>query len=450
MNGLYITRIRLTNVKAFKELDIDIAENPTSLLFSGDNGNGKSTLLRSIALGLSDEMGAYGLLSELSGSFVNYGAQEAKIEIFLSSRDEVEYKIQTTIKLVDKYGTQKLTQNYQVKGDNGRFKNVRSDDFPLYDLFCTAYGTSCRTFGKERYHQYYHTDSVYQLFKNDATLTEQELGLRRLLDYRLDYAKGVSAKRKKRMSKIVSMLSDMLNLQIGWEIILEDRGIFFIDNNNMGRNDKPEKTELSAMGDGVRAITTVLLDIMSWWNLYLDEIPDDEDGYHHLDKGDLSTLFKSYHGIIIIDEIEIHLHPTWRKTIISDLISNFPNVQFIFTTHSAMCVSGATDIAEQDELRFFRLMPTGAKELNLLPGSTANEILRTEAFGLNSTTGKIYDEKMHSLETEILENISNKISGRQVDRDIIKEIREKNPNQRNFESMMSDHLDFIKKLDGET
>ncbi len=39
-------------------------------------------------------------------------------------------------------------------------------------------------------------------------------------------------------------------------------------------------------------------------------------------------------GVILIDEIELHLHPGWQQRILGDLTRAFPNVQFIVTTHS--------------------------------------------------------------------------------------------------------------------
>ncbi len=39
-------------------------------------------------------------------------------------------------------------------------------------------------------------------------------------------------------------------------------------------------------------------------------------------------------GIILIDEIDLHLHPSWQQTVIPKLLSTFPNIQFIITTHS--------------------------------------------------------------------------------------------------------------------
>lgn len=39
-------------------------------------------------------------------------------------------------------------------------------------------------------------------------------------------------------------------------------------------------------------------------------------------------------GVVLVDEVDMHLHPLWQKKIVTDLISIFPNVQFVFTTHS--------------------------------------------------------------------------------------------------------------------
>jgi predicted ATP-binding protein involved in virulence len=44
-------------------------------------------------------------------------------------------------------------------------------------------------------------------------------------------------------------------------------------------------------------------------------------------------------GIVLIDEIELHLHPQWQRDIIPRLTSTFPNCQFIVTTHSPQVLS---------------------------------------------------------------------------------------------------------------
>ncbi|WP_407411928.1 AAA family ATPase [Acinetobacter sp.] len=53
-------------------------------------------------------------------------------------------------------------------------------------------------------------------------------------------------------------------------------------------------------------------------------------------------------GIVLIDEIDMHLHPQWQRTIIHRLQTTFPNCQFILTTHSPLVISDVQDILVYD------------------------------------------------------------------------------------------------------
>ncbi|MEL6942049.1 MAG: AAA family ATPase, partial [Bacteroidota bacterium] len=48
-------------------------------------------------------------------------------------------------------------------------------------------------------------------------------------------------------------------------------------------------------------------------------------------------------GIVLIDEIDLHLHPRWQRRIIPALRKTFPNIQFIVTTHSPQVLSTTTE-----------------------------------------------------------------------------------------------------------
>lgn len=52
---------------------------------------------------------------------------------------------------------------------------------------------------------------------------------------------------------------------------------------------------------------------------------------------------KDTEGIVLIDEIEMHLHPAWQWKIVGALQKTFPNVQFIIATHSPIILSSAKD-----------------------------------------------------------------------------------------------------------
>jgi hypothetical protein len=81
-------------------------------------------------------------------------------------------------------------------------------------------------------------------------------------------------------------------------------------------------------------------------------------------------------GIIIIDEVDAHLHPTWQQKIVAMLRKHFPRVQFIITAHSPIVVAGCLE----DEVSVLRKDPTGTFMLREFPndfvGWTPDEIYR--------------------------------------------------------------------------
>ncbi|MEN9610251.1 MAG: hypothetical protein RLZZ628_1065 [Bacteroidota bacterium] len=81
-------------------------------------------------------------------------------------------------------------------------------------------------------------------------------------------------------------------------------------------------------------------------------------------------------GIILIDEIELHLHPQWQRQIIPALMATFPNCQFIVTTHSPQVVSQVKkeNIIILDNNKIIQNVPfTYGKDSNTL----LNEVFQT-------------------------------------------------------------------------
>ena len=53
----------------------------------------------------------------------------------------------------------------------------------------------------------------------------------------------------------------------------------------------------------------------------------------------LDDVLKETTGIVLIDEIDLHLHPQWQQRIIGDLRTIFPKVQFIVSTHAPLVIN---------------------------------------------------------------------------------------------------------------
>lgn len=85
------------------------------------------------------------------------------------------------------------------------------------------------------------------------------------------------------------------------------------------------KLKVSQLSDGIRNMLALVGDIA--YRCY-------KLNTHHGDKAALLT-----HGIVMIDEVDMHLHPEWQQTVLPDLQKAFPNIQFIVTTHSPQVLS---------------------------------------------------------------------------------------------------------------
>ena len=55
-------------------------------------------------------------------------------------------------------------------------------------------------------------------------------------------------------------------------------------------------------------------------------------------------------GVVLIDEVDLHLHPKWQTTILANLIAAFPNIQFAVTTHSPYVLSSLNNLIFRRQL----------------------------------------------------------------------------------------------------
>ncbi len=115
-------------------------------------------------------------------------------------------------------------------------------------------------------------------------------------------------------------------------------------------------------------------------------------------------------GIVLIDEIDAHLHPRWAMRIVSALREAFPQVQFVASTHDPLALRGLRNgevaILRRDEAGFV----VADQDLPPLEGMQVDQLLTSRVFGLESTidpeTEALLNEYYHlrsqPLEPEIL------------------------------------------------
>lgn len=100
-------------------------------------------------------------------------------------------------------------------------------------------------------------------------------------------------------------------------------------------------------------------------------------------------------AVVLVDEIDLHLHPKWQRTIISYLTERFPNTQFIVTAHSPLIVQAAAGV----EANLALLKREGDRvvidnDVDRIRNWRIDQILTSELFGLDSARPPQLDEKL--------------------------------------------------------
>ncbi|SBS25192.1 DNA replication and repair protein RecF [Marinomonas spartinae] len=98
-------------------------------------------------------------------------------------------------------------------------------------------------------------------------------------------------------------------------------------------------------------------------------------------------------GIVLIDEVDMHLHPKWQRTLIDQLTKTFPNCQFVLTTHSPLVISDSKNVLT------YLISEADVTRLPPLYGEDANSIL----LGVMDTD--IRNAKVHSRLNDLLDAI---------------------------------------------
>jgi predicted ATP-binding protein involved in virulence len=354
-----IEELHLQNFRGFRELKLTL---PSDLaVFIGVNGSGKSSILDSIAILLSQFVADVSVHYE---SRLYIEEDDIKItcnEVFLSTRVEVDSnkKLWWEVSQDRKMGMQ------STKGDlfNYLLERLLNEVIPIHD--------------DERILQinnkndlilpiivFYHTDRI--LIKSSAIneISEEERENTygsRLIGYQKAFSGNINDfrdflywfKEEEEYENEVRLREDTNFRNPRLEIIrkaletflegfpntqFSDLHIVRVSPSREGgirRLSKPslvikkngENFKLDQLSDGEKTLLMIVVDIARRLAILNPSITNP---YELLEKGT---------GIILIDEIDLHLHPQWQRIVIPSFKQTFPNCQFIVTTHSPQVLS---------------------------------------------------------------------------------------------------------------
>jgi hypothetical protein len=100
--------------------------------------------------------------------------------------------------------------------------------------------------------------------------------------------------------------------------------------------------------DGIEHVAAFDIDQLSSGELMTIGLATEIIRGHELVRGNIPNSLEEIEGIVLVDEIDLHLHLEYQKTVLPRILRRFPLVQFIMTTHSPLFICGMAETGELD------------------------------------------------------------------------------------------------------
>jgi len=353
-----ITDFKIQKFQGIKELSINnIPINTQWIFLTGENGFGKTSVLRALLLGLIGRR-------EFSDiDFEKEIGENARIELTFTDIENI-------------------TQEQIIKNIFG------SNNFKPHDANVAAYGAKRTDFEPEAKD----IPISYNLFEKSSFVLNTEYKLKTL-----DGNKDLIQFKNKIIESFLFLIPKLARLEFVAEEGVSNE-IYYYEKDDNGNELPPVKLNQLAMG--FRNIICLIGDIIQRLsknktfvnkkNPFIFETPIDP-----------FAELKELHGIVIIDEFDNHLHPKWQRELVNNLTKFFPKVQFIVSTHSPIPLLGAppdrtvilnVNRTKEEGITVKRLFRIEKELSNLLP----NVLLTSPVFGLDNIKS-IYNQNIEDV-----------------------------------------------------
>lgn len=333
MNIMKIKQLTIENFRGIKNLTYNFNDHINLLI--GENGAGKSTTLDALVIALSNFFSYY--MPKTKGqSISDYDVRNGEHYTTIRVNAEIDNKpVWWSINKIEKEHPKNVKGGFYQKVSWGIDTRRDFKDYDFTNIVIPAI-------------VYYPVNRVV-----DDITKDNKINLSNKKDPISNFGDIISFKRK-------IDFNDLFNWYKSKEDLENERKLDYYEYNRS--HNLYYDQQLNAVRTAIQIFTGfsdlhVRRDSLRWEltkgneKLYLDQLSDGEKGLLSLvgdltrrlaiANPDLTDPFKGA-GLVLIDEIELHLHPRWQRKVIEDLKKTFPNCQFIITTHSPSVISHVT------------------------------------------------------------------------------------------------------------
>lgn len=359
---MYIKSASIVNVKSLTRFDISFAKPEGWHVIIGDNGAGKSTSIKSIALALVSNEG-FGLR--------------------INKQQWIQKNKRKAIVALD------LTKGFANLKMNSADSTLTYESEGLGQVFSAGFGPFRRfTGGNYELAEFYNNPSFQNLarhltlFGEDVALTEATKWIQHLQYQTLEKSIDSSF-----LERLISFINTEGFLPHGTKLdSVSSKGVFFRDGNNA-------LISVGDLSDGYRSILSLTFELIRQLVGFYGE----SKVFSSLKSG---ANVIDVPGVVLIDEVDAHLHPTWQVSIGSWFLKYFPRIQFVVTTHSPLVCRASKNGS------IWRLAAPGSKvksgevtgfDRERLINGDIMDAYGTELFGRSTVRIKDIDEQKKEL-----------------------------------------------------
>lgn len=378
---MYLERLELHNFRCFETLDIDFHKQLTVIV--GKNGSGKTTILEAAAIAAGslfaglDRIPAKGIDKEtdpLRKAYVmgvtDDVQQQFPVEITAYGRiDDTDQENLVWKRAITRAGGTTTTKEARQLMDRSyKYQSLLSKGDPDLQLPVIAYYGTGRLWD-------YHRQKQKDIF----TFNTRTNGYINSLDgtanvkLMIEWFRNMTISKYQRqeenlgsipeldavyaaMESCLQKLSEYSDIKIRYNMNTNELDVYYSNTNG-----ERMRIPLNQLSDGYKGMISLAADIA-----YRMAALNPQLGIQVLEKSG---------GLVLIDEIDLHLHPAWQQRVLDNLTEIFPRVQFIVSTHAPAVIHSVR-----------------TENLRILNGNQVNQVY-----------GQVYGKDIQSVLNEIMD-----------------------------------------------
>lgn len=358
---MHINQIHLKNFRCYEDVEIEF--HPRFNIFVGINGTGKSSALEALRIAIGalflgvdkykDKIASPGIsqddvrLSRLEQQYPVVISSKGMIEDFSADGASRTVEIEWERSLTTKGGATRSANAKEMKEASVRMQEAIRKHKGIHNIPLVAYYSTDR-FKKEKKDVGVEPDG--SRLRGYYNALDPLTNIKFFLD--LYYTETLSALQHGAPSVVLQAVNEAVKKCVNCDDLMFDikrQELLLI------QRDTHQGIPFHLLSDGVRSMLALVMEMA--FRCYLLN--------PHLGKE--AALLTS--GVVLIDEIDLHLHPAWQKRVVKDLQTAFPRIQFVVTTHAPLVIGSLRDG------KIFTIKDNQVYDFPLQTGKDANYIL---------------------------------------------------------------------------